>query len=88
MVYFQVVGSMLYYILTDGHLPFEMKFPYMEDPHGVTRNTEDGNFSLAHLGRFSVFTELLQEMISSDPNTRPSIYQCIELFKTLACKSS
>jgi len=79
---------MLYYILTDGHLPFEMKFPYMEDPHGVTRNTKDGNFSLSHLGRFSAFTQLLQEMISSDSDKRPSIETCIELFNTLACKSS
>ena len=82
----QVVGSMLYYILTNGHLPFESTFPYMKEPHGVTRNTEDDHFSLSHLGRFSAFTLLLQKMIRSEPDKRPAIETCIELFKTLALR--
>ena len=39
----QVVGTLLYYILTDGHHPFEVMLPYKSELHGVTTPVQLGS---------------------------------------------
>ena len=85
--FFQVIGSLLYYILSDGHHPFENTYPYKEDPHSVTQNIKDGRFSLCHLrDHFAILAPMIRQMLETDPQKRPTIEDCIKTFKTLIGK--
>ena len=77
---FQVAGFILYYILTDGHLPHETTFPYTLDQAGIVRNLQKGQFDISHLEHPELCT-LIKRMMNLIPSERPTIDECIYHFQ-------
>ncbi|XP_071855157.1 uncharacterized protein [Apostichopus japonicus] len=75
----QNAGCLLYYILSDGHMPYETCFPYHLQPHGILRNRQNNDYSLHHIPSSSVYG--IAEMLHPEPNNRPSIEACLQLFR-------
>ncbi|XP_022104267.1 uncharacterized protein LOC110986593 isoform X2 [Acanthaster planci] len=80
----QMTGCLVYYILSDGHIPHETAIPYTKEPEGVVRNLKAGTFHLEHLGSFLYMQPLIREMVSSEEKDRPSIEFCLEKFQDLS----
>ena len=77
LFYLQMAGCLVYYILSDGHIPHETTSPYVQEPEGVIKNIKAGKFHLDHLDRFSSFDYLISKMITAQQEDRPSIDDCI-----------
>ena len=59
----QVTGSILYYILSDGHIPHETSVPYYAEPEGVMQNLRKNKYTMEHISHFKQLQTLIAVMI-------------------------
>ena len=76
-----MAGCLIFYVLTDDHIPHETTSTYTNEPEGVVRNMKAGIFQLSHLGRFSSLQPLIERMVSPAAQSRPPIQECIDIFQ-------
>ncbi|XP_071842532.1 uncharacterized protein [Apostichopus japonicus] len=77
----QMLACLMYYILSDGHVPFEITVPYTDQPEGVVTNMKKGQYSLKHLGTHDTFQPLLENMLNRDEKLRPTVEDCIAFYE-------
>ncbi|XP_030287460.1 uncharacterized protein LOC115590285 isoform X3 [Sparus aurata] len=66
----QLAGMLIYYILSGGHHPFGDK------PHKCEYNIDEGLYTLDHV-KDVVAKELIEWMISKEPENRPTVEECL-----------
>lgn len=76
-----MLACLMYYILSDGHVPFEITVPFTDQPEGVVTNMKKGQYSLKHLGTHDTFQPLLENMLNRDEKLRPTIEDCIAFYE-------
>ncbi|KAJ8039005.1 Helicase with zinc finger domain 2 [Holothuria leucospilota] len=74
----KVAGCLIYYILSNGHHPFEATSPYMNDTGKLVNNVQDGKFSLLHVENYPVCRALLTRMLDQDMLKRPHVDDCLK----------
>ncbi|KAJ8018999.1 Serine/threonine-protein kinase/endoribonuclease IRE2 [Holothuria leucospilota] len=75
----QVAGCLMYYVLSNGHHPFEATFPFVNDTTKLMSNVEEGNYSLLHIEIYPAqCTTLLKRMLDKDMLKRPRIDDCLK----------
>lgn len=77
-----MLACLMYYILSDGHVPHETAVPYTLQPEGVVTNMKMGRYSLKHLGENNIFQPLLQGMLNPNEKERPSIEECLSCYES------
>lgn len=78
-LFVQVAGCLIYYILSNGHHPFEATSPYMNDTRKLINNVQDGKFSLLHVENYPAQCgALLTRMLDQDMLKRPQVGDCLK----------
>ncbi|XP_071852918.1 uncharacterized protein [Apostichopus japonicus] len=76
----QTAGYLVYYILSNGHHPFEASDP--NDTVLLQDNIKKGMFQLLHLGNFPENCKsLLTKMLDKEVKNRPGIEDCLQEMK-------
>ena len=74
-------GIIIHFVMTGG------KHPFGEDLIRRDANIVDNKFNLSVLSEeYAKYKPLIQDMISHDPNSRPTAKQALESFKSLSTK--
>lgn len=81
VIFIQVAGCLVYYILSDGHVPYESTSPYSLQPMEVVKNRYENRYSLKHLGESPDMCRMIEGMIHEDPRQRPTIDNCVQQFQ-------
>ncbi|XP_070550323.1 uncharacterized protein [Ptychodera flava] len=76
----QVAGSMLCYIMSRGHHPFESTYPYYVDLNGLRKNVIEGRYNIDCISSFPNLKILIEKMLGTDPGGRPDSRECLEIF--------
>ena len=77
-----MAGCLIYFILSDGHIPHESTYPYINEPEGVIHNVKSGKFRLDHLPSAACkFASLIANMVSPSEQLRPTIDECLLRFQ-------
>ena len=76
----QVAGCILYYILSDGHVPHEAVSPYRSQPDAVMSNIRLGKFELDKLDNCEI-KATIAAMIHHNGNERPVVDECLKHFQ-------
>ncbi|KAJ8019195.1 Serine/threonine-protein kinase/endoribonuclease IRE2 [Holothuria leucospilota] len=75
----QVAGCLMYYVLSNGHHPFEATSPFIKDTAKLMSNVAEGNYSLYHIEVYPAqCTTLLKRMLDKDMLKRPCIDDCLK----------
>ncbi|KAJ8034833.1 Serine/threonine-protein kinase/endoribonuclease IRE1 [Holothuria leucospilota] len=75
----QVAGCLMYYVLSNGHHPFEATFPFISDTGKLMNNVAEGTYSLFHIETYPAqCTALLKRMLDKDMLKRPRIDDCLK----------
>lgn len=69
----------MYYVLSNGHHPFEATFPFINDTAKLMSNVAEGSYSLLHIEIYPAqCTTLLKRMLDKDMLKRPCIDDCLK----------
>ncbi|XP_070557870.1 uncharacterized protein [Ptychodera flava] len=77
----QVAGWLLYYILSDGHIPHEESVPYFVSPMGAIENIRKDHYSVVLPEGSEYLGKTIKDMIRGEGDKRPLVVDCLQYFQ-------